>query len=53
MANNEEKGFASVHINWVRRIYGKLPKSIEKYRHYYFKYITYFDKTLILERIYG
>ena len=29
MANNEEKGFASVHINWVRRIYGKLPKSIE------------------------
>ena len=29
MANNEEKGFVSAYINCERRIYGKLPKSIE------------------------
>ena len=27
--DNEEKDFAHVVISWVRRIYGKLPKSIE------------------------
>jgi len=26
---NNEKSCASTNINWVRRIYGKLPKSIE------------------------
>lgn len=27
--NDSQKSFPSVGINWVRRIYGKLPKSIE------------------------
>ena len=27
--NNQEEKLTKVGINWVRRIYGKLPKSIE------------------------
>ena len=26
---SNEESFPKVHVNWVRRIYGKLPKSIE------------------------
>ena len=27
--NNSQENFSKVNISWVRRIYGKLPKSIE------------------------
>lgn len=29
MNENIEKSQSRIHLNWVRRIYGKLPKSIE------------------------
>jgi len=30
MPNNEEKGFASAHINWEITTYGKLPRKAYK-----------------------